>query len=127
MTHLEPAPGRQLKVGVTFLAWLNIYQNLKQAIQDVIAPEMQQLRGEIKALSAEIGALHQRIDSLEKSIDARFEAVNQRFDAVDKRFDAVDKRFDGVDRRIDLLQQEWPRALDIYERLAALEARLDKQ
>ena len=57
MAHPEPAQGRQLKIGVTFLAWLNIYQNLKQAIQDVIAPEMQQLHGEIKALSVGIGAV----------------------------------------------------------------------
>src|SRR5258705_10890030 len=134
MTQPPPTWGRQPTIGVTFLAWLNIYQNLKQAIQDVIAPEMQQLRGEIKALSVEIGAVHQRIDSLEKSIDARFNAVDQRFDAVDTRFDVVDKRldvvdkrFDGIDRRIDLLQAEWPRARDIYERLAALEARLEKR
>jgi hypothetical protein len=39
---------------VTFLAWLNTYQNLKQAIRDVIAPEMQQLRGDIKAQNGEI-------------------------------------------------------------------------
>ena len=120
MTHPEPAQGRQLNIGVTFLAWLNIYQTLKQAVQDVIAPEIQQLRGDIKAqngdikaLSVEIGALHRRIDSLENSMD--------------KRFDGIDKRFDAIDKRIDLLQEEWSRALDIRERLAALEARLEKR
>jgi len=45
---------------VTFLAWLNIYQSLKQAIQDVIAPEMQQL-------------------------DKQFDAIDKRFESVDKR------------------------------------------
>jgi hypothetical protein len=120
MAHPEPAPGRQLKIGVTFLAWLNIYQNLKQAVQDVIAPEIQQLRGdikaqngEIKALSVEIGALRQRMDGFEKRIDLFENRMDQRFDAVDRRFDAIDR--------------EWPRALDIYTRLAALEARLEKR
>jgi predicted nucleic acid-binding Zn-ribbon protein len=98
-------PRNTVLLNWTFLAWLNIYQNLKQAIQDVIAPEMQQLRGEIKALSAEIGAVHQRMDSFER-----------RLDFFENR---VDKRFDAIDR-------EWPRALDIYQRLPALEARLEK-
>ena len=91
------------------MAWLNIYQNLKQAMQDVIAPEMQQLHGEIKALSAEIGA------------------INKRLDLVDMRFDAVDKRFDALDKRIDRIQEDWPRALNVHERLAALEVRLEKR
>jgi septal ring factor EnvC (AmiA/AmiB activator) len=74
MTYLTPAQGRQPKIGVMFLAWLNIYQNLKQAIQDVIAPEMQQLCGdikaqnrEIKALSSEIAALRQELTRLKAS------------------------------------------------------------
>ena len=65
MTFPRPAQGRQLRIGVTHLAWLNIYQNLKQIIQDAIAPEMQGLKGEIKALSHEITALSQRIDSMD--------------------------------------------------------------
>ena len=151
-----PAQGRQLKIGVTFLAWLNIYQNLKQAIQDVIAPEMQQLRGDIKALSAETAAVRQeltlfqtvvnrqfdaidkRFDALKDDIDKRFDAVDKRFDAVDKRFDAaggavhtrfeaVDRRLDGIDKRIDGLAADWRVSLDVHERLAAIEARLEKR
>src|SRR5919198_4918547 len=94
MTCPTPAQGRQLNIGVTFLAWLNIYQNLKQAIQDVIAPEIQSLRGdikalqgeikaqngEIKALSVEIAGLQQQIHFFEKSVDARFDAVNKQID-----------------------------------------------
>ena len=111
-----PAQGRQLKIGVTFLAWLNIYQNLKQAIQDVIAPEMQQLRGDIKALSAETAAVRQELTLFQTVLNRQFDAIDKRFDAlkddIDKRFDTVDKRFDAagdavhtrfeaVDRRLD--------------------------
>ena len=101
------------------MAWLNLYQNLKQAIQDVIAPEMQQLRGDIKALSAKIDAVHQELtltqaftnrqfDAMDRrfsDMDKRFDEVDKRFNAlkddIDRRFDAVDKRLDGVDKRID--------------------------
>ena len=142
------------------MAWLNIYQNLKQAIQDVIAPEMQQLRGEIKDLSSETGALRQeltlfqtfvnrqfdavdkrfdafkdeidkRFDALKDDIDKRFDAnndvVNMRFDALDQRFNDVDRRLDGIDKRIDGLAGDWRVSLNVHERLAALEARLEKR
>ena len=151
-----PAQGRQLKIGVTFLAWLNIYQNLKQAIQDVIAPEMQQLRGDIKALSAEIAGVRQELTLFQTVVNRQFDAIDKRFDAVDKRFDAVDKRFDalkddidkrfdaagdavhtrfeamdrrldGIDKRIDGLAADWRVSLDVHERLAAIEARLEKR
>ena len=151
-----PAQRRQLKIGVTFLAWLNIYQNLKQAIQDVIAPEMQQLRGDIKALSAEIAAVRQELTLFQTVVNRQFDTIDKRFDAVDKRFDAVDKRFDalkddidkrfdaagdavhtrfeamdrrldGIDKRIDGLAADWRVSLDVHERLAAIEARLEKR
>jgi hypothetical protein len=111
MTHPAPAQGRQL--GVTFLAWLNIYQNLKQAMQDVVAPEIQALRGdikqqngEIKALSVEIAGVRQQLHLFEKSVDARLDALS---------------------KRVDDLACEWRQSLDIRERLAVLEARLGKR
>ena len=93
------------------MAWLNIYQTLKQAIQDVIAPEMQQLRGDIKALSA-------RMDSFEKSVDARFDAIGQRFETVDQRFKAMEQRFVDLTKRMDDMAYDWRRSLDIRERIS---------
>ena len=134
MTYPTPAQGRQLKLGVTFLAWLNIYQNLKQAIQDVIAPEMQQLRGEIraqngeiKALSAKIDAVHQELTLTQSFTNRQLDALDRRFSDIDKRFNAVDKRLDGIDKRIDALAGDWRLSLDVHERLAAIEARLEKR
>ena len=51
-----------------------------------------------------------------RRLDTRIDAVNTRFDAVDSRFDAVDVRLDSLDREVRV-------AIDIRERLAALEAR----
>jgi predicted nuclease with TOPRIM domain len=131
MTYLTPAQGRQPKTGVMFLAWLNIYQNLKQAIQDVIAPEMQQLRGDIKAQNGEIKALSSEIAALRQELTLFESFVNRRFDTTDhvvnQRFSAVDTRLDGIDKRIDALASDWRLSLDVHERLAALEARLEKR
>jgi len=138
MTYPTPAQGRQLKLGVTFLAWLNICQNLKQAIQDVIAPEMQQLRGEIhaqngeiKALSAKIDAVHEELTLTQSFTNRQLDAIDRRFSAlkddIDSRFNAVDKRLDGIDKRIDALAGDWRLSLDVHERLAAIEARLEKR
>jgi len=67
MTSPRPAQGRQLQIGVTFLAWLNIYQTIKHIVQDAVAPEIQGLKGEIQGVNGEIKGLSDRIDSLEEA------------------------------------------------------------
>jgi DNA repair exonuclease SbcCD ATPase subunit len=137
MTH-PSAQGRQPTIGVTFLAWLNIYQNLKQAIQDVIAPEMQLLRGDIKALSAETVALRQELTLFETFMDRRFDAVDKRFDefktGIEKQFDefkaGIDKRFDefkaGIDKRFDEFKAGIDKRFDASDaRFNALDKRID--
>jgi len=118
MTSPRPAQGRQLNIGVTFLAWLNIYQTIKQIVQDAVAPEIQELkgeiagvRGEIVGVKGEIRGLSDRIDSLEKRLD-------HRIDSVERRLDEFGKRMGGFERQLEI-------ALDVRERLAVVEARLE--
>jgi predicted nucleic acid-binding Zn-ribbon protein len=104
MTSGNPAQGRQrIHVGVTTLAWLNIYQNLKQIIQDAIAPEIQSIKGEIKGLQTQIRALELQVSGLRADFRS-FQAHTE-------------KRFDEQNR-------QWEIAMDIRERLAALEAQI---
>lgn len=72
-----------------------IYDQIKQAIQDLIAPELH-------SLSAQIQRVDQKIDSLRTELIAEIRRV--------------DARIDGLDR-------ELRSAIEIRERLAALEAR----
>jgi len=125
MTSPRPAQGRQLNLGVTFLAWLNIYQTIKQIVQDAVAPEIQELKGEIAGVrgeivgvkgeiigvKGEIRGLSDRIDSLEKRLD-------HRIDSVERRLDEFGKRMGGFERQLEI-------ALDVRERLAVVEARLE--
>ena len=58
----------------------NIAQTIQKAIQDLVAPDLRELKVVVTAL--------------QKQIDQRFDAVDQRFDAVNQRFDAQSKQFD---------------------------------
>jgi len=58
-----------------------------------------------------------RIGDMKTGIDRQF---------ADLKAD-IDRRFEAVDRRFDVLDRQWDMALDIRERLAALEARLERR
>ncbi len=77
---------------------------------------MDGLDGKMVSMKAELLAEIRRVDT-------RVDAVHTRIDAVHARIDSVDKRLDSVDKRLDSLDRNPHMAIDIRERLAALEAR----
>jgi hypothetical protein len=66
----------------------NLLQTLQSLVQDVIAPDVRELKV--------------RLASLEKQIDVRFEAVNDKFAAVDGKFAAVDGKFAAMNEKMDV-------------------------
>ncbi len=62
----------------------NVLQTLQQLIQDVIAPDVRELKV--------------RLTSLEKQMDVRFEALENRLSAAEKQ---TDGRFDAAEKRTD--------------------------
>ena len=64
----------------------NVLQTLQQLVQDVIAPDVRELKV--------------RISSLEKLMEVRFEAMEVRFDAIDRRFDSSDQKSDAQFRAL---------------------------
>jgi len=52
----------------------NILQTLQHLVQDVIAPDVRELK-------VRLNSLDKQIDSLEKQIDVRFNALDQKNDA----------------------------------------------
>ena len=77
---------------------MGIYDQIKAALQDLVAPELQAIRADIR-----------RLDSL----TAQTSSMKNELISEIRR---VDVRIDGVDRELRT-------AVDIRERLAALEAR----
>src|SRR5262245_62396758 len=102
------------------MARVGIYDQIKAAIQDLVAPMIHELRGEMHAMRAEFrGEMHamradiQRLDQKIDGVDHKLGSAKSEIVAEIRRLDA---RIDGVDR-------ELRSAIDIRERLAALEAR----
>jgi hypothetical protein len=91
------------------MAAKGMYETVKQAIQDLIAPDLERLKGQLIGVDARISAVDARIAALEKRVDEGFRAVNDRIDALKERVAESNKRLDE--------------ALDIRERLATLEAK----
>ena len=84
---------------------MGVYDQIKAAFQDIIAPEIRDLRGEVKRLD-------QKIDGL------RAETISMRGELL-AEMRRVDARIDGVDRELRT-------AIDVRERLASLEARVGR-
>lgn len=73
-----------------------VYDQVKRALQDVVAPELSAIRGEIRRLD-------EKIDSTKNELLAEIKRV--------------DSRMGGLEREIRV-------SLEIRERLAAIEAKL---
>jgi len=92
---------------------MGVYDQIKKAFQDIIAPELHALRGDIRLLDQKIDGLDQKIGAVDARLTVKIDAVRNEMIAEIRR---VDTRIEGVDRELRI-------AIDIRERLAALEAR----
>jgi cell division septum initiation protein DivIVA len=80
-----------------------VYDQIKKAFQDIVAPEIKAVQVEVKRLDERIGSVRNEIGSLRNEMMSEFKRV---------------------DSRIDALAAELKTAIDIRERLAALEAKI---
>jgi chromosome segregation ATPase len=97
------------------------YSAVKQVIQDLIAPELESIKGELAGVRAELKAVDKRIDSIEKRVDDGFSSLRNEMQAG---FRSVDDRIDTLRERVADTNKHLDEALDIRERLAAVEAKL---
>jgi len=128
--------------GVWFNAHVGVYDQIKRAFQDLIAPELHAIRGDIRLLDQKIDGVDARltvkIDGLDARLTTKIDSLDQKIDGLDARLTTkidslrtetvslkgellaeirrLDTRIDGVDRELRT-------AIDIRERLATLEAR----
>ena len=103
------------------MAAMGVYDQIKKAFQDIVAPELHALRGDIRVLDQKIIALDQKIDAVESRLTLRIDALAAQIASHKAELLAEIRR---VDNRIDSLDREVRTAIDVRERLAALEARL---
>ena len=92
---------------------MGVYDQIKTAFQDIIAPEIHALRGDI-------GRLDQKIDGVDTRLTIKLDALRTETTSMKAELLAEIRRLDA---RIDGMDRELRTAIDIRERLAALEAR----
>lgn len=93
---------------------MSVYEQVKQALQDIVAPEL-------KSIQVEIRRLDSRIDSLKSETISRIDSLDNKIDSLKSEIATEIKRLDS---KIDSLDNKIDTAIQIRERLAALEAKL---
>ena len=127
-----------------------VYDQVKQALQDILAPELQGIKGELRRLDERISAVEAKIEGtkhellaeikrLEEKTEARFREMDARFKEMETRITALEEKFETkfsaldekletrfreLDSKFEGLRHEVRTALEIRERLAALEAKV---
>jgi hypothetical protein len=102
------------------MAPVGIYDQVKKAFQDVIAPELHAMRGDIRVLDQKIAGLDQKIDGVDARLTVKLDALRTKTLSLKAELLAEIRR---LDTRIDGMDRELRTAIDVRERLAALEAR----
>jgi len=106
---------------------VGVYDQIKKAFQDIVAPELHALRGDLRVLDQKMGGLDQKIGGLDQKIDWADARLSIKIDA--RRTETVSLKGELIaeirrlDTRIDGIDRELRTAMDVRERLAALEAR----
>jgi hypothetical protein len=110
---------------------VGVYEQIKKAFQDLIAPELHAVRGGIRLLDQKIDGVDARLtvkmDSLAQKIDGLDARLTTKIDSL--RTETVSLKGEllaeirRLDTRIDGVDRELRTAIDIRERLATLEAR----
>jgi chromosome segregation ATPase len=106
---------------------VGIYDQVKAAIQDLVAPALHEIRGDIQAIRAEVQGVRVDIRRLDEKIDNVDARLTTRLDSLQAQMGSMKNELVSeirrVDVRIDGVERELRLAIDIRERLAALEAR----
>jgi hypothetical protein len=113
------------------MAAMGLYDEIKKAFHDLIAPELHQIRGDLHRLEQRVDGVNTNLTTKIDGADARLnlkidglrgETASMKAEVL-AEIRRVDARIDGVDTRIDAVDRHLQTAIEIRERLAALEAR----
>src|SRR5438093_4732736 len=110
---------------------VGVYDQIEKAFQDIVAPELHALRGDIRVLDQRIVGLDQKIDGVDQRLSEKIDGVDARLatkiDGLRSETVSMKAELLAEIRRLntpmDGIDRERRTALDIRERLAALEAR----
>ena len=99
--------------------------DIKQAIQELIVPDLRDIKSEVKVLQTEIKRLDEKIDAQGAKLDDKISSLRNEIDAHNAKLDdkisslrnEMLSEFRRLDERVDL-------AVHVRERLMSLETRM---
>ncbi|MDD3726651.1 MAG: hypothetical protein PHI44_05595 [Candidatus Ratteibacteria bacterium] len=97
---------------------ISVYEQVKKALQDIVAPELKSLQIEIKRLDEKIESGYKRLD---EKIEGGYKRLDEKIESMKNEMMSEIKR---LDEKIDGLERELKVAIEIRERLSALEAKV---
>jgi hypothetical protein len=92
---------------------MGIYDQIQSSFQHIVAPEIRAVRADIQRLDEKVDGVDARLGDKINSLAAQMSSMKNELVSEIRR---VDVRIDGMERELRV-------AIDIRERLAALEAR----
>ncbi|MBI4664276.1 MAG: hypothetical protein HY735_36230 [Verrucomicrobia bacterium] len=103
---------------------MSVYDQVKQALQDIVAPQLAELRGELRGDIANVhkeiaelrGEFRQEIAELRGELREEIVEVRGKVETVQAEIRRLDERLAALNEKVDM-------TAEIRERLAALEAR----
>lgn len=97
---------------------MGVYEEVKQALQDIVAPELRSLQAEIKRLDEKIDSQKSELLSEIKRLDGKVDSLKSEVTTEIRRLDEkICAEMRHLDEKIDI-------AIHIRERLAFLEAKV---
>lgn len=122
---------------------MGVYDQVKSAFQDIIAPEVHALRSDIQRLDQKVDGVDARLttklDGLKGEILSEIRRLDEKIESLDARLsikiDSLKAEMQSMkgellseirrlDARIDAIDRELKTAIDLRERLVALEAKI---
>ena len=101
---------------------MDVYSMMKRAFQETVGPDaqrpgrdIQRLEGRITGLESKIAVLQAKIEATDAKVSVRTEMISMKNELL-AEIRQLHGRFDGVDRELRI-------AIEVRERIAALEAR----
>jgi hypothetical protein len=79
---------------------MGVVEETRQVVQDFLAPELHEMRGQLGGMETRLGSMDKRLDSMDK----RFESQDKRQEFHEE---AIRARFDVIIQRLEYIQQSF--------------------
>ena len=104
----------------------NVYEQVKQALQDVVAPELKGLQIEIRRLDEKIDSGLKRLDEkIDSKHDELLSEIRRLDEKIDSKHNEVLSEIRRLDGKIDSLDDKIELGFEFRDRFTALETKVD--